>query len=151
MSRYGVFRPLRSGLVVAVVALVCVGVVVGQERASDSEEEEDEVELIYDVTEYGEEWMTGDMNDDGAIDYAVLLDEDLMKQREVMDFNKDGYIDDFYFYENEVLIREELDTNYDQAVDLWIYMHEGVYVKMWRRDTDYDGKPDVTKDYAEEE
>jgi hypothetical protein len=150
MSLRGVFGPLRRGMAVAIAGLAIVGVIGAQERASEDEDDE-EIELIFDVTKYGDEWRTGDMNNDGVVDYAVLLDEDLMKQREVMDFNKDGLIDDFYFYENEVLVREELDTNYDGAVDLWIYMHEGVYVKMWKRDTNYDGEPDTTKDYAEQE
>jgi hypothetical protein len=150
MSLYGILRLLKRGMVVAIAGLAIVGVVAAQERASE-EEDEDEIELIFDVAKYGDEWRTGDMNDDGLVDYAVLLDEDLMKQREVMDFNKDGLMDDFYFYENEVLVREELDTNYDGAVDLWIYMHEGVYVKMWKRDTNYDGEVDTTKDYGEQD
>ena len=65
-----------------------------------------------------------------------------------MDFNHDGMMDDFYFYANDVLIREELDTNYDGAIDLWVFLHRGVYVERYERDTDFDGIPDIVKDYA---
>jgi hypothetical protein len=148
MVRSGI---LRFGSVLAVAAVVVGAGLGAQERASLPQGDEDDPELYFDVEEYGDDWMRGDTNDDGVVDYAVYLNEDLLKTREVMDFNKDGLIDDFYFYENEVLVREELDTNYDGAVDLWIHMHEGVYVRKWVRDTDHDGIPDVTKDYGEEE
>ncbi len=134
----------------AVVALWCVTALGAQERVPRNESG-DEPELFFDMAEYVGDWITGDTNDDGAVDYAILLDEDLLKTHEVMDFNKDGLADDFYFYDNEVLIREELDTNYDGAVDLWIYMHDGVSVEKWERDTDHDGTPDLVRNYDEQE
>ncbi|MFW5728773.1 MAG: hypothetical protein ACOCYG_03845 [Spirochaetota bacterium] len=142
---------LRLGSALAVAAVVLVAGLTAQERPSLPQGDEDDPDLYYDVEKYGDDWVLGDRNNDGSVDYAVYLDEDLLKTREVMDFNNDGLMDDFYFYENEVLVRQELDTNYDGAVDLWIHMHEGVYVRKWVRDTDYDGIPDVTKDYGEEE
>jgi hypothetical protein len=134
----------------AVAILYVVGTLGAQERVPRNESGE-EPDLVFEMEAYGENWITGDTNDDGVVDYAALLDEDLLKTHEVMDFNKDGLADDFYFYENEVLVREELDTNYDGAVHLWIYMHDGVSVERWERDTDYDGTPDFVRNYGEEE
>lgn len=146
MSR---LRAPGAAVLTVFLFLGSLSLLAAQERAG--EDEDDEVEVFFDVHAYGDEWILGDTNDDGTTDYAVLLDEDMLKTHEAVDFNKDGLMDDFYYYENEVLIREELDTNYDGAVDLWIHMHEGVYVRKWERDTDYDGTVDKTKDYGETE
>lgn len=95
--------------------------------------------------------MTDDRNGDGMLDYAVRLTDDLLKDREAVDFNHDGMMDDFYFYANEVLQRQEIDTNFDGAIDLWVFLTEGVYVERYERDTDYDGYPDVVRDYGQTE
>jgi len=99
----------------------------------------------FDVTEYGDEWILGDKNDDGVTDYALYLGKDNLKVKEAVDFNSDGKMDDFYFYANEVLVRQEVDTNYDQKIDLWVYLYRGVYVERYERDTDFDGIPDIVK------
>ncbi len=57
-------------------------------------------------------------------------------------------MDDFYFYRNEVLYREELDTNYDGNIDLWIYMFDGVRIERYERDTNYDGTIDVVREFG---
>lgn len=130
-------------------ALVLVPVVVLAISSNDSEyPRETQPDQYFDAAMYEEPWITSDRDGDGRVDYALLLNDELQKRREVMDFNFDGMMDDFYFYANDVLIREELDTNYDGAIDLWVFLHRGVYVERYERDTDYDGLPDIVKDYA---
>ncbi|MFP4377983.1 MAG: hypothetical protein ACLFP4_13150, partial [Spirochaetales bacterium] len=96
------------------------------------------------------EWLTLDRNEDGKIDYAVLVSRTGDKIREAMDFNYDGMMDDFYMYENNVLKREEIDSNYDGKIDIWIYLNRGVYIRMLERDTDFDGVIDERTEYADE-
>ncbi|MFP4113262.1 MAG: hypothetical protein ACOC2Y_02350 [Spirochaetota bacterium] len=104
----------------------------------------------FDPEAYQDGWLTLDRNDDGTVDYAVMVNDAGNKVREAADFNRDGYMDDFYFYENGVLQREEIDSNYDQRIDIWIYLRRGVYIEMWERDTDYDGVIDVREQYGSE-
>ncbi|MFA7566734.1 MAG: hypothetical protein WCY01_06880, partial [Alkalispirochaeta sp.] len=82
------------------------------------------------------------------IDYALKLDENGMKLYEAMDFNGDGVMDDFYFYRNEVLIRQELDTNFDGNIDLRIFMYDGVRVERYERDTNHDGNVDLVREFG---
>jgi hypothetical protein len=104
----------------------------------------------FDPEEYGEEWLTLDRDEDGIADYAVMVNDRGYKVREAADFNRDGFMDDFYFYENDVLQREEIDSNFDQRIDIWVYLRRGVYIRMWERDTDYDGTIDVRERYGGE-
>lgn len=139
---------------VALLVITSLGASVPAQSADDdnaSGESSAIPEFSFDASEYGDRWITGDRNDDGITDYALLLDEENLKLKEAVDFNDDGYMDDFYYYSNEVLIRQEIDTNYDQSVDLWVYLHRGVYVERYERDTDHDGKPDIVKDFDESE
>jgi hypothetical protein len=103
----------------------------------------------FNLDSYADGWLTSDRDEDGRIDYAVKIDERGYKLREAMDFNFDGHMDDFYFYANDVLQRQELDSNFDCRVDIWIYLWRGVYVRKWERDTNYDGIVDITRDYDE--
>ena len=102
----------------------------------------------WDVSEYeGPQWLLLDRNEDGVTDYAVQVAENGNKLREAVDFNYDGFMDDFYVYRNDVLQREEIDSNFDRQIDIWIFMHRGVYIRMWERDTDFDGVIDDRADY----
>ncbi len=101
----------------------------------------------FDPEDYGEGWLTLDRNDDGVVDYAVMVDDSGRKMREAVDFNRDGAMDDFYFYENGVLARQEVDTNYDHRIDAWVYLRRGVYITMWERDRDFDGIIDDRERY----
>lgn len=127
-------------VVVFIVACVCVPAAV---VLADNAGTPDRTSL--DVYETG--WLTSDRDDDGRVDYAVQIDERGYKTREAMDFNFDGLMDDFYFYDNDVLQRQEIDSNYDRIVDIWIFMWRGVYVRRWERDTDFDGTVDLIRDY----
>lgn len=104
---------------------------------------------VFDVEAYGSEWITGDSSGNGRIDYALRLNDRGDKRMEANDFNGDGLMDDFYYYQNGVLHRQELDTNFDGVVDLWIFMHDGVRVAGYERDSDYDGVIDVEKAFGE--
>jgi hypothetical protein len=134
-----------------ILALAMVPVVVLAISTGDAEyPREPEPDQYFDVGMYDETWITSDRNGDGLIDYAMRVTDDLFKDREAVDFNYDGMMDDFYFYRNEVLVRQEIDTNFDGAIDLWVFLDRGVYVRRYERDTDFDGMPDVIKDYVAE-
>jgi hypothetical protein len=89
-----------------------------------------------------------DRDGDGKVDYRVYYDEKGAAVREEMDFDYDGAMDTFYFYQAGVLQRQEIDSNKDGRVDLWVYLLDGSYVKRYERDTDGDGKPDVVRDFG---
>lgn len=142
------------GWAVFIAGVLLVGLIVAGATAQPAESQyprEPSDEQYFDVSRYDDEWMTDDRNEDGRLDYAVRLTDDLLKDREAVDFNHDGMMDDFYFYANEVLQRQEIDTNFDGAIDLWVFLTDGVYVERYERDTDYDGYPDIVRDYGETE
>lgn len=123
--------------------------------AADGERPEletgEEDPIIFDISEYGEEWRLGDTNGDGVTDYALRRYESGEKEREAVDYDGDGMMDDFYFYDRRgALVRQEVDTNYDGTIDLWVEMHRGVYVAGYKRDSDYDGEIDIEKEFGEE-
>ena len=109
-------------------------------------------DLSFDPAFYrGDEWITDDRSGDGLIDYALKLDDDMEKALEAADYDKDGAMDDFYFYRNGVLYRQEIDQNNDGRIDLWIYLSEGVYVTGYERDSDFDGVIDSVKIFGEQD
>lgn len=140
---------MRTLYLLPAALLLALPLLAADGERPEGEEEEDPI--IFDVTEYGEEWILGDTNGDGSIDYALRRNEEGEKEREAVDFNGDGQMDDFYFYNSRgVLIRQELDTNYDGAVDMWVHLHRGVYVSGYERDTNFDGRVDVEKSFEQE-
>jgi hypothetical protein len=88
--------------------------------------------------------QVSDRNFDGQADYEVRYDAQNRKVSEKMDFNFDGTMDDFYFYEEGKLVRQEIDSNFDGKVDIWVHL-DGVYVLGYERDKDYDGVVDLAK------
>ncbi len=104
-----------------------------------------------DIATYGSPWITDDRNNDGIVDHAVQYGKNgKMVVAEVFDYNFDGKMDDFYTYDNGVLILEELDTNYDGLVDIWVHVYKGVYVAAYERDSNFDGTLDIVKQYGKE-
>jgi hypothetical protein len=57
-------------------------------------------------------------------------------------------MDDFCFYEDGELVREEIDSNYDGRIDIWVYLHQGIYIERYEQDTDGDGKPDRVRQFG---
>jgi hypothetical protein len=57
-------------------------------------------------------------------------------------------MDDFYVFEDGVLAMENLDTNYDGAIDLWVFMYKGVYVAGYERDSNFDGSLEIVKQFG---
>jgi len=91
-----------------------------------------------------------DSNGDGQTDYTVRTHVKTGdKMIEILDFNHDGRMDDFYYYEGSILRERAVDSNYDGFVDLWVYIEEGVYIAYYEKDTDFDGKMDELKRYKE--
>lgn len=133
---------------VVIVLMLTLAVVAPVADENELTETALDSEARFDPVAYAVGWLIADRNSDGTADYAVQVDERGYKLREAMDFNLDGRMDDFYFYSNNVLQRQEVDSNFDQAIDIWIYMWRGVYVQKWERDTDYDGAVDMTRDYG---
>lgn len=133
---------------VAILFTVTLALVTAQNAELASFTIPEDPERVFDAASYSEPWILGDTDGDGAVDYALLVDEFGQKRFEVVDFNFDGLMDDFYFYRDGVMVREELDTNHDGRIDLWIFMHDGVYVAGYQRDTDYDGVIDIEKDFG---
>lgn len=105
--------------------------------------------LIFDVREYSRSWILGDTSGDGRTDYALQMDDRGRKKMEAVDHNNDGFMDNFYIYENGVLQMQKLDTNHDGQIDLWIFMYRGVYIREYQRDTNHDGTIDLVRTFGE--
>jgi hypothetical protein len=136
-------------LVLCALALTGVGLFPAFADESRPQDPTVNAQSRFEPESYLSGWLTSDRDEDGVVDYAVQVDDQGNKIREAMDFNYDGLMDDFYFYANDVLQRQEVDSNFDQQVDLWIYLWRGVYIQRWERDTDYDGRVDVVRNYDE--
>jgi len=100
------------------------------------------------VTGEGNTRSYADTTGDGRYDYIQEYDKTGMKKYEALDFNGDGLIDDHYFYSRDVLLRREIDTNYDGRVDVWVFLKEGIYVERYQRDTNFDGVVDKEKTFG---
>lgn len=123
--------------------------VAGAQSVERSEESaRDAFVPVFSVDAYGAAWILGDTDNNGEHDYALMVDDMNRKRYEAIDFNRDGLMDDFYIYEGGVLVSEQLDTNFDGAIDLWIHMHDGARIRGYERDTDYDGEVDVVKEFG---
>lgn len=92
-----------------------------------------------------------DTNDDGKVDYLIKTNKENEKLMEILDFDHDGRMDDFYIYEAGVLRQRAIDSNSDAKIDIWVYLEEGVYISRYEEDTDFDGIMDIDKNYATEE
>jgi hypothetical protein len=91
--------------------------------------------------------IKSDNNHDGIIDYILETDKAGNKIYEAMDFNYDGEMDNFYYYQNGVFVRQEIDSNFDGNIDIWIYNEKGMYITKIERDKDHDGVIDYVKKY----
>ena len=89
-----------------------------------------------------------DRNDDGRVDYALYNDAAGLLEREELDFNLDGKMDDIRFYRAGAAVREEIDSDFDGRIDIWVYILKGEFIERYERDTDGDGEPDIVKSFG---
>jgi hypothetical protein len=104
-----------------------------------------------DATLYASGWRSDDRNGDGVLDHAVQFDKNGNRSAEVYDINFDGRMDDFYAFDNGAICLEQVDSNFDGLVDLWVHIYQGVYVAGYERDSNYDGKLDKVKAYGRDQ
>jgi hypothetical protein len=88
-----------------------------------------------------------DLDEDGRIDYVLVNDAKGLPEHEEFDYNHDGAMDDYLYYEGGLPIREEIDSDYNGKIDIWVHLAEGKYIRRWERDLDGDGKPDKFQDF----
>lgn len=92
-----------------------------------------------------------DSNNDGRVDYLVRTNSDGDKVLELMDFNHDGKMDDLYFYSDGIIVRREVDSNFDLNIDIWVYIKDGTLIEKYEQDLDFNGDIDKVKIFGEEE
>jgi len=86
-----------------------------------------------------------DSNTDGNIDYLVRTNSHGLKVMESLDFNHDGIMDDLYFYSKGIIVRREIDSNFDMKIDVWVYIKDGSFIEKYEQDLDFDGAIDKVK------
>lgn len=90
-----------------------------------------------------------DLNFDGTPDaeYRYIITNDgSIPQFQQFDTNFDGKWDDFYFYENGKLVRQEIDSNFDGKIDIIIYLQDN-YIYKIEQDKDFDGRFETVINY----
>ncbi|MCK5673001.1 MAG: hypothetical protein KAH95_06480 [Spirochaetales bacterium] len=92
-----------------------------------------------------------DSNKDGNVDYFIRMSLDGDKIMESMDFNHDGEMDDLYFYSNGIIVRREVDSNFDSNIDIWVYIKDGSLIEKYEQDLDFNGDIDKVKIFGGEE
>ena len=92
-----------------------------------------------------------DSNTDGSADYLVRTNMDGTKVLESIDFNHDGKMDDLYFYLKGIIVRREIDSNFDMKIDVWVYIKDGSFIEKYEQDLDFDGIIDKVKIFGDEQ
>jgi len=135
-------------LFILILALSAVGVLSASPGQAVDSNSDGQVDQWFEITEGHIEKVSMDRNFDTLVDYNVEYDLQNRKVYEEMDFNHDGKMDDFYYYEEGKLIRQEIDSNFDGEIDVWVYL-DGMYIRKYEMDSDFDGEIDVIKDYGQ--
>lgn len=105
---------------------------------------------VKDLSDGGIEILS-DTNLDGKPDSTLHLNESKVSIYEESDYNLDGIMDNFYFYEYGFIIRQEIDSNYDGKIDIWVYIEdEGTSITRYEKDIDFDGVVDKIKEFKDE-
>ncbi|HKK66536.1 MAG TPA: hypothetical protein VJ967_11855 [Clostridia bacterium] len=137
------------------VGILFLLIVLAVSLAAEEEESRDlSIEILLDEfheIEDAEPAIELDSNENGKIDYLIKTGEDGKKIMEVLDFDHDGSMDDFYMYDHGVLNQRAIDSNADGKIDIWVYLEEGVYIARYEEDTNFDGTMDRVKNYDTEE
>ena len=92
-------------------------------------------------------WEHHDRNGDGISDYVVQYDRTGLRIQEAYDYSGNGFLDDFYYYDEGTLVMRELDSTGDEQIDIWIRLVAGYLIAEIRRDTTGDGVPDYIRNY----
>ena len=138
----------RKLAVVVILASTTIGSLTAGTIQEIDENDDGKIDQWIETIDTNTTKVTKDRNFDGKPDYELLYDNRARKIQEIVDFNFDGFMDDFYYYERGVLARRELDTNYDERIDLWVYLLKGVYISRIERDLDNDGEIDYVRQYG---
>lgn len=92
--------------------------------------------------------ISTDTNFDSSVDSKVALDVMRLTVFEETDYNLDGIMDNFYYYDNGFVVRQEVDSNYDQKIDVWVYItNSGKSISRYEKDLDFDGVVDKVKEF----
>ena len=137
------------------VGILFLLIVLAVSLAAEEEESRDlSIEILLDEfheIEDAEPAIELDSNENGKIDYLIKTGEDGKKMMEVLDYDHNGTMDDFYMYDHGVLNQRAIDSNADGKIDIWVYLEEGVYIARYEEDTNFDGTMDRVKNYDTEE
>lgn len=96
--------------------------------------------------------VSTDTNFDGKIDSILTMNEMKISIYEETDYNLDGVMDNFYYFEDGFVVRQEVDSNYDNAIDVWVYVtNDGKAISRYEKDLDYDGIVDKIKEFEVQE
>jgi hypothetical protein len=126
-------------LVLAVIFLLAAGIIVAHAAPADPPEGI--------LKKGGAPRVEMDLDGDGRIDYVLVNTARGLSEHEEYDYNHDGVMDDFLYYQDGIAVREEIDSDFDGKIDIWVYLAEGKYIRRWERDLDGDGKPDTSQDF----
>lgn len=89
-----------------------------------------------------------DLNFDGDVDLVRFYEADGETPRlEMHDFDFDGRIDQVALFEGGHRVRQELDTNFDDRPDLFLYCEDGAAVRVHRERLNR-GRIDTWEDYV---
>lgn len=92
--------------------------------------------------------VSTDTNFDGKIDSILTMNEMKISIYEETDYNLDGVMDNFYFYQDGYVVRQEVDSNYDNNIDVWVYVtNNGKSIERYEKDLDFDGVVDKVKEF----
>lgn len=138
---------MKRYILVILIVIISVAVSAGEERELDTKKLVDRMHAIKE----GMPVETYDSNGDGKIDFLEKMDEDGNKIVEILDFNHDGSMDDFYYYTDGIISLREVDSNFDNKIDVWVYIKEGHYITKYERDLDFNGTVDQVKIFGDEE
>ncbi|MBN2834982.1 MAG: hypothetical protein JXR48_08450 [Candidatus Delongbacteria bacterium] len=94
--------------------------------------------------------ISSDKDFNGSIDSNLTLDSLKRTVFEETDYNQDGIMDNFCYYEDGFIVRQEVDSNFDQIVDIWVYIkNNGKFIYKYEKDVDFDGVVDKIKEFEE--
>jgi hypothetical protein len=139
---------MRAGIIFIIISMCAAGMLSASPGTAVDSNSDGRADQWYEVSDGQIEKVSMDRNFDTVIDYNVEYEPGHRKLYEEMDFNHDGQMDDFYYYEEGKLIRQEIDTNFDGVVDVWVYL-DGMYILKYEMDSDFDGNIDLVRDYEQ--